>query len=216
MTSNSLRILRGVSLVLCFWLVVSKSGLAEAASPPVNSPHRLVITVDRAYSSTKSFVSGDRYQIYDRHGDYYGPSISYLYRSLPWLEFGGRVNYGGSNFLVREQLFVGGLLRGALPLGQNRQFELGLTVSAGMLSLLVPDIYNVDNRTPEGDHYFLGVSASVEPDVRWWFTPSTALSFAGQAAIGTVRDVVDAKGLFLDDKGRTVKLGGSLGFVVVL
>lgn len=216
MTSNLLRISRSFSLVLCFWLVGSKSGLAEAASPAINAPHRLVITVDRAYSSTKSFVSGDRYQIYDRHGDYYGPSISYLYRSLPWLEFGGRVNYGGSNFLVREQLFVGGLLRGALPLGQNRQFELGLAVSAGMLSLLVPDIHSATDSEPDGDHRFLGGYASVEPDARCWFTPSVALSLAGQAAIGTVRDVGNAKGLFLDDSGRSVKLGGSLGFVVVM
>jgi hypothetical protein len=132
------------------------------------------------------------------------------------LEFGGRVNYGGSNFLVREQLFVGGLLRGSLPFGYNGQFELGLSVSAGMLTLLIPNIGSEYDRKPESDHYFFGVSGSVEPDARWWITPTVALSLAGQAAIGTVHDVVDDKGLFLDDSGRTVKLGGSVGFIVAI
>jgi hypothetical protein len=209
----SLGSFRSFLLAATFLLSWAKPNCGEAATPVASSSHRLAVTADRGYHATLG-LGGDAPGA--EEGDYYGATVNYLYRTLPWLELGGRASYGGANYMVNDVFYVGGVARGALRLGSEKRWELGLSLTAGTLMLDIPNIPDGNNVTKSRNHPFLGVSGAAEPDVRWWVTPTLALSFAGRAEIGKAFDVVPVE---RDDLGSTAYLvsgGGSLGVVVAL
>jgi hypothetical protein len=200
-------------LILGATLTWTSASAAQTTTGVVESPHRLTLAFERGVSG---FVAGDEENGYDDKGGYYGATGSYLYRTTPWLELGGRVGYGGTSYMVSDQLFLGGQARGSIAVGARKRLEFGLSLSTGLLALLVPDIPDANARSAPRNRYFVGAAANIAPDVRYWVTSSLALTFAGTYSLGTSTDLVKTKGLYLDDNGFSLAMGGQLGVVLGL
>jgi hypothetical protein len=192
-------------------LLSASPGWAVSGTPVARSPHHLVVMGERAWSALD--VAGDAY--YNIFGNYYGGTASYLYQGFPWLEWGGTLSYGHTNYEVTDQLFVGGQVRAGLALDSARRVELGLSMSVGLPTFIVPGVPDDAGRGSR-THVFLGGAAGAGPDFRIWVFPAWALTLAGNARIGSTQDIVDTRGLNLIDHGDGWHFGVQLGVVSAL
>jgi hypothetical protein len=194
-------------LVLAVFLGLPGVATAELATPVAESPHRLTALGEVALCGALG-LGGDGH--YDDKGTYVGAAAIYGYRVLPWLELGGRLDYGRPGYVISDWFFTAGHVRAGLRLGRA---ELGLSLSAGALSLVAPDIDD-DSGRAQHDHFFFGPGAAVGPDVRIGLSKAVAFTLAGEYSIGRVNDLVAVDGSYFSDDALPLKLGVMAGVTI--
>jgi hypothetical protein len=203
--------------IACFWATLSLGSLpasvgwAASGTPVALSPHRLTVMGEWAVGGTD--ISPDGH--YGSAGNYYGGMASYLYQGLPWLEWGGKASYGHTDYSVTDQLLLAGQVRATLVPALEGRAEIGLSLSTGLLTLVVPGVSD-DGGRGSRTHWFLAWVGAVGPDLRFWVSAAWALTLAGNVQYGTARDVVDTPGYYLESEAGTAQFGGLLGAVILL